>query len=204
MAVLKQEQLEDAVQWTVMEQISAKLRDWMRIDGNFMRRNSEVLDKAVEGLLGNYVGGCLKRFFANKHHEHLVGEFLRGNLNAHFRLYLFYHFIENVSTPDTKMPFVDYRSLSYNFQDTILPLIFDSLIPYFLNFEQAIEVSELSALQERLHLHDLAVSSGAVDASLWQQFNKFTLVLFKLLEEVVTFRYNISYKEFEGDGYEEI
>lgn len=205
MAVLKQEVLEDGLQWTVMEQVAAQLARWMRPDGNFTRSNGEVLEKAVEALLGDYVGGCLKRFFARKGSEQAVGEWLgRGNLHAHFRLYLFYHFIENVSTPDTKMPFVDYRSLCYSFQDSILPPIFDSLIPYFLNFEQAIQLSELTALQESLQLGELGASSGAVDAAVWQEFNKFALVVFRLLEEVVTFRYNISFKEFEGDGYEEM
>jgi hypothetical protein len=76
------------------------------------------------------------------------------NMTAHYRLYLFYYFIDSVSFIDDKTPFIEYRTMSNNFQDSIIPLILECLIPYFMNFEEAMEVNELAVMQDKMYLNE--------------------------------------------------
>ena len=42
------------------------------------------------------------------------------------------------------MGYIKYRTMVYAFQDTIIPLMFDTLMPFFYKVEESIKLSELS------------------------------------------------------------
>lgn len=52
------------------------------------------------------------------------------------------------------MPFMNYRSMIYNFQDNIIPIITEELIPYFQGVEESIKINELSSLQASLSVSE--------------------------------------------------
>lgn len=71
-----------------------------------------------------------------------------------YRLYLFLVFIENVSLIDGSIGFVSYKILLQSFQEEVIPEMFSSLYPYFINFSETIEIAGLSVMQGRLNLKE--------------------------------------------------
>jgi hypothetical protein len=49
---------------------------------------------------------------------------------------------------------MNYRSMIYNFQDNIIPIITEELIPYFQGVEESIKINELSSLQASLSVSE--------------------------------------------------
>ena len=73
---------------------------------------------------------------------------------SYFKMYLFRNFISTVETIDNEMGFMRFRTMVYNFQDNVIPMICDNLIPFFEKFEEGVKISELSQLQSKLDVND--------------------------------------------------
>ena len=56
--------------------------------------------------------------------------------NLRYRLYLWKLFIQTVSIVDNNITFLNYRTLVYNFQEHIIPLIMDTLLPFFKSVKE--------------------------------------------------------------------
>ena len=52
------------------------------------------------------------------------------------------------------MGFIKFRTLSYNFQEEVIPIISKSLIPFLYCVEDIMKVNEISDLQENLNVQD--------------------------------------------------
>lgn len=81
----------------------------------------------------------------------LVG-FLINLPSNFFKLYLFKAFVDAVEVVDYDMGYMRYRTMVYAFQDKVIPLICDTLLPYFYNIEECVQITEISILQEHLNV----------------------------------------------------
>ena len=61
-------------------------------------------------------------------------------VDPRLRLYLWINFIEEVSEIDRALTFLDYRSLVYTFQELIIPVMMDHLLPFFQSVKEQIEI----------------------------------------------------------------
>lgn len=69
---------------------------------------------------------------------------------GYFKIYILKCFIEAVEVIDTDMGYMRFRSMVYSFQDNVIPLICETLMPFFENFEEGVRISELELLQSKL------------------------------------------------------
>jgi len=80
--------------------------------------------------------------------------YLQNLPSEYFKLYLFKSFIDAVETIDTEMGYLKYRTMIYSFQDAVIPLICDILMPYFNHMEDGVRVSDLSQQCGQLFVAD--------------------------------------------------
>lgn len=52
---------------------------------------------------------------------------------SYFKLYILKSFVDAVEVIDYEMGYMKYRTMVYNFQDNIIPMICEVLMPYFYN-----------------------------------------------------------------------
>ena len=80
----------------------------------------------------------------------------------------------------------------YNFQDNIIPIITEELVPFFHKVEDNIKVNELStSLQSNVSVSDQGKEIKGLVFSKHQI--KFSELVFFLLREIITFNYNITF-----------
>lgn len=63
----------------------------------------------------------------------------------YLKIYILKTFIETIEIVDSEMGYMRFRAMAYSFQDNMIPMICDTLIPFFNNFEDSIRVSDLTA-----------------------------------------------------------
>lgn len=176
---------------------------WYQPNGTLIRRQGALKDM-VEKTYGEFMGICLKLLFQKPENRDAINDFLDGlGGKPHYRLFLYFHFIDSFSTIDEDINYVEYRTLLASFQDTYIPRIFEALSPYFINISDAMDISELAILHDAL---SLSASEQPPECVLeFSQKNRFTELVFMLLENVVTFRYNLSYREYENyDDFDDV
>ncbi len=86
-----------------------------------------------------------------------LSQYLANLKSNFFKLYLLKSFIDAVEVVDYEMGYVKYRTMIYSFQDNVIPSICDTLMPYFYNIEEGVQISELSFLQGRIEIDDSTV-----------------------------------------------
>ena len=92
------------------------------------------------------------------------------------------------------MGFISYKILLQSFQQLVIPEMFGALLPYFLIFAQDVELSGLITLQSQLSLDP---TQNTQQENVPYKFTIFSANLFKLLEEIVSFKYNITHNEYD-------
>jgi hypothetical protein len=75
-------------------------------------------------------------------------------------------FIDAVQVIDTEMGFISYRKMLKNFQENIIPMICDTLCPYFQNIEESAQFNELSFLHEKLQINGSRASVSQPNVSI--------------------------------------
>lgn len=65
----------------------------------------------------------------------------------HYRLFLYYRFIESITSIDESIGYINYRTLLTSFQDNFIPKIFEALVPYFMSISDLMDINELTFLQ---------------------------------------------------------
>lgn len=64
----------------------------------------------------------------------MVGEITQPR----YKLYIWINFMEEVSTIDRDISFLEYRSMIYSFQELIIPNVMDDLLPFFQSVKEEI------------------------------------------------------------------
>jgi len=52
------------------------------------------------------------------------------------------------------MGYMRYRTMVYSFQDNVIPMICETLMPYFYSVEEGVRICELSHLQGHLKVNE--------------------------------------------------
>jgi hypothetical protein len=95
--------------------------------------------------VGRTLGQMIKILFINKEQKKWILSAIEENPDPRYKLYLWKIFIETVSEIDSKLGFMEYRNLVYCFQEEVIPIVFEDLMPYFSSVRSNIEVNILSA-----------------------------------------------------------
>lgn len=181
----------------LLHRVNEVLAKWYQLNGTFRREQGDELKPYVENTLGAFLGNSLKLLFRQAETSKQVGPFLdKMESRPHYRLYLYYRFIESVAFIDNEMNYVDYRTMLTNFENSFIPRIFEVLSPFFINISDTIDVNELASLQSSLSFNDPPQKQMALEFS---DNNKFTELVFQLLSQVISYHYGISLCESEKD-----
>ena len=179
--------------------LCATVEQWYTKNATLIRLDKNPLEKYVENSVGRTLGQTLKYLYSDPDHRNWVRDQIEARPSANYRLYLWKVFIETISNIDGSFTFLTYRATVYSFQENIIPIIMDALLPYFQSVEDLIKVNELAAMQEKLAVSEHQPSGERVQ--LFQPGElKFTTLVFNLLKEVICFNYNITYSEFESES----
>lgn len=109
--------------------------------------------------------------------------FIKERANLRYRLYLWKLLIQTVSVVDNDLSFLVYRSMIYSFQENVIPLIMDSLLPYFQSVKEEIEVNDLAYMQSHLTVSENNGIENHCDVSLFNRGEvKFTELVFEVLK----------------------
>jgi hypothetical protein len=177
----------------VLPRVSEIMMRWYQPNGTFRRREGEELKLYVENTFGQFMGNCLRVLFTRPQNKEVVNSFLDSlSGKPHYRLFLYFRFIESFSNVSEDISYVDYRTLLSNFQETFIPRIFEALFPYFMSISDAMDINELSFLHSSLSVNDQQ-HQCLLEFSVK---NRFTEVVFELLGQVIAFRYSISHREY--------
>lgn len=66
---------------------------------------------------------------------------------TYLKILVFKTFIETIEVVDNQMGYMRYRSIVYSFQDNVIPMMCETLIPFFYSIEEGVRISELSLMQ---------------------------------------------------------
>ena len=83
----------------------------------------------------------MKELFANETTQGALTHWLETLTSDYFKLYLLRHLIDAIEVIDTEMGYLRYRTMVYAFQDNVIPLICDMLMPYFYAMEEGVRMS---------------------------------------------------------------
>lgn len=88
----------------------------------------------------------------------------------------------------------------YSFQDKAIPMICETLMPYFYKIEEGVLIKELNLLQDNMNINDVDTeSSGSQQVAITSDEELQSDYVFMLLQKIVQFNYNITYSEYESD-----
>ncbi len=119
---------------TYMVYINSILCDWYRPNGTMIRHRHGELKFYILNTFGQFMGNCMKALFVEPIMKKYVETLFESMAHKpHYQLFLYYCFIESVSTIDSDTKYVSYRTLLTSFQDTMIPRIFSALHPFFMN-----------------------------------------------------------------------
>ena len=117
---------------------------WQLQEFNFIRPGRKPFQLFVTKTIMLTLGTFMKWLYEKESTSKLlIGELDKMPLN-YLKIYILKTFIETVEIVDNEMGYMRFRSMVYSFQDTIIPMICDTLIPFFDNFEDSIRVSDLT------------------------------------------------------------
>lgn len=179
----------------ILPRVSEVLMKWYQPNGILKRQQGEELKLYIENTYGQFMGNCLRMLFSNSPNKDVVNYFLDGlNGYPHYRLFLYFRFIESFSNVSEEMSYVEYRTLLSTFQESFIPRIFEALFPYFMSISDEMDINELLFLHNSLSVGEEQQAQCQLSFS---TKNRFTEVVFELLSQVITFRYNITSREYE-------
>jgi hypothetical protein len=177
----------------VMAHVGEILMHWYQPDGTLLRQQrGDRLKLYVENTFGQFMGNGLRALLQRGGKEVVEGLLAGTGAKPHYRLFLYFRFIESYSNTVEIVNYVDYRMYLSTFQDAFLPRIFEALMPYFLSISEAMDVDELAQLHSAL---SLSMEERACVLELSVK-SRFTELVFELLEQVTAFRFNISIREY--------
>lgn len=117
---------------------------WQLQEFNFIRPGHKPFQLFVTKTIMLTLGTFMKWLYEKEStSRELIGELEKMPLN-YLKIYILKTFIETVEIVDSEMGYMRFRSMIYSFQDNIIPMICDTLIPFFHNFEDSIRVSDLT------------------------------------------------------------
>lgn len=129
------------------------LTHWYQPDGTLIRRQQgDCLKLYVENTLGQFMGNGLRALLQKSGKDIVEGLLTRIACKPHYRLFLYYRFIESYSNTVEIVNYMEYRTHLAVFQDNFIPRIFEALMPFFMSISEAIDVDELAHLQNSLSL----------------------------------------------------
>lgn len=164
-----------------LDKVNSIFRKWFSPgDGRFVRANGQPLQMYVVNTIGLFLGRSLKHLFQVKGNENSVINWLKmPEQGDKYRLYLFLTFTESISLIDGSLNFLSYKMLLTSFQEGVIPIMFDCLYPYFIDFSEDIEVAGLSVMQGRLNLRDSPSMLKGQEEH--KAFTQFSFNIFQLL-----------------------
>lgn len=91
------------------------MKRWYQPNG-VLKRSKDELRGHIENTFGQFMGNCLKLLVYKDENKEFINRFLNTMTgNPNYRLYLYFRFIESVTTIDTEISYVTYRTLLNNF-----------------------------------------------------------------------------------------
>jgi hypothetical protein len=178
----------------VLLRVGDVLMHWYQPDGTLIRRQQgDCLKLYVENTFGQFMGNGLRALLQKGGKDIVEGLLARTASNPHYRLFLYFRFIESYSNTVEIVNYMEYRTHLAAFQDNFIPRIFEALMPFFLSISEAIDVDELAQLQSSL---SLSAEERACVLELTVK-SRFTELVFELVGQVTAFRFNISIREYE-------
>lgn len=139
------------------------------------------------------LGKCMKYIFVDEKLRKDLIEYFKQEPNSLFKLFLYKNFIDVVSTIDDKLEFIEYRTLINSVQEKMIPIFIRELYPYFISVTDHMQINELGNMLPSLN--DIP-NSTHFELFRPQDKNVCSLV-FSLLRDIVTFKYNITISEFD-------
>lgn len=111
-------------------------------------------------------------------------------------MHLYLCFIEEISFIYNEMEFIPCKIMLQSFQQEIIPGIFGAINPFFRDFMQKIEIESLSRSIEK-NVNISGEKSASNDhPTVLMQFSAEN-ILFNLLQEVVSFKFNITKRDYD-------
>jgi hypothetical protein len=157
--------------------VNLTLRNWFNPQDGVFYRKGEPLEKHCVNTITKFLGRALKELYKEYANQQDVVRWLTlEEQGDKYRLYLFLAFIEEVTILDVSMPFVKYKNLVQDFQNNVISVMFDVLLPHFMRIAEDIEVLGLNFMHERL---TLSKTSPVQQVS---RLNDFALTILKLME----------------------
>lgn len=169
---------------------------WPLAGSSFRRDGARVMEKYCARTILMALGKLMKVLYASDKTQEWLVRWVETSPGDYFKLALLKEFIEAVEVIDSEMGYLPYRTMVYAFQDNVIPLVCDVLMPFFYAMEEGVRVSELSQMQAHLNVTDAptALNSGRVDIS--EQLEREIDQVLGLLGRIVEFNYNITYTEY--------
>ena len=96
----------------------------------------------------------MKILYEKKETSEELLEFLKGLPLNFLKVYILKTFIETVEVVDSEMGYMRFRTMVYSFQDNVIPVICEILMPFFYAFEEGLKINELSFLQSRMDVNE--------------------------------------------------
>ena len=139
----------------------------------------------------------IKLLFLAKEKKKWMIETIKSHQDLKFKLYLWKIFIETVSEIDTKLGFMEYRNLVYTFQEDVIPVMFDDLMPYFHAVRSNIEVNVLSGEMGKTNVSEGFSNPNEKIQLFSPEEQPFSKLVFDILYNVICYTYNITYSEYD-------
>ena len=158
----------------ILPRVNEILMRWYQPNGTLRRQNGEELTTYLENTFGQFMGNCLRMVFqrAGSEWREMLNGFLDGlGHKPHYRLFLYFRFIESFFLTSETTTYVEYRVHLAAFQETYIPRIFEALFPYFITISDDMDFDELSFLQGSLSIDTAKTPRCALEFS---NKNRFT------------------------------
>lgn len=131
----------------------SRITSWQFTAFTFIRDNSPPFQKYVTRTIMTSLGVFLKILYEDLTTSSELSQYLANLKSNFFKLYLLKSFIDAIEVVDYEMGYVKYRAMVYSFQDNVIPNICDTLMPYFYNIEEGVQISELSFLHGKIEIN---------------------------------------------------
>jgi hypothetical protein len=119
---------------------------WQFRELTFVRNNLAPLQKYVTRTIITALGVFLKILYESESTSKDLMDFLVRLESNYFKLYLLKSFVDAVEIIDYDMGYMKYRTMVYSFQDQVIPMMCETLMPYFYKIEEGVQINELSFL----------------------------------------------------------
>lgn len=99
------------------------VESWQMRELNFVRPNASLSQSYVTKTIMNTLGVFMKILYENSETMSDLIKFVQELPLTYFKVYLLKIFIEAVEAIDTEMGYMRFRTMVYNFQDNVMPMI---------------------------------------------------------------------------------